>query len=136
MWVVSLPTKFQKDQLATFDARTADNLVRQGIAERVGNPVYSRQLRDFEFSLQRYAIVLEEAAAERQLLQGQVDALTKSLERLQEQIDKHRRELALLQEDQSGFDSEKQELSGFKSVLEERLEVLRNEVNTLISVGG
>lgn len=130
------PTKFQKDQLATFDARTADNLVRQGIAERVGNPIYSRQLRDFEFSLQRYTIVLEEAAAERQLLQGQVDALTKSLERLQEQIDKHRRELALLQEDQSGFDSEKQELSGFKSVLEERLEVLRNEVNTLISVGG
>lgn len=130
------PTKFEKDQLATFDARTADNLVRQGVAERVGNPVYSRQLRDFEFSLERYNSVLEEAAAERQLLQGQVDALTKSLERLQEQIDKHRRELARLQEDQSGFDSEKQELSGYRSVLEERLEVLKNEVDTLITVGG
>ena len=33
------PTKFAKDDTAFFDGATAANLVRQGIAEQVGDPV-------------------------------------------------------------------------------------------------
>ncbi len=128
------PTKFAKDDEAWFDAKTADDLVRRGLAERVGNPVFSRQLSDFEYSLDEYQVTLNKISVERSLLQGQVDALTSSLERLQEQIDKHRQELDLLRADQQGFDVEKSELEGYRSILRQRIETLRGEVDSMISI--
>ena len=130
------PTKFAKDDIATFDSRTANGLARQGIVEPNGNPTYSRRLNDFEYSLNQHQSNLRDIDAELKLVTSQVAALTASLERLQMQIDKHRDELVKLEADRQGFDTESKELEAYRDMLRARVSVLQGEVDYLASTGG
>ena len=130
------PTTFAKDDIAVFDGETAARLERAGIVKTVGNPVYSRQLRDFEFSMNRHQGSLDDIDAELKLVAAQVAALTASLERLQSQIDKHRDELVKLEADRQGFTKETGELQAYRDTLRARVSVLEGEVDYLASTGG
>lgn len=125
------PTKFNKDDTAFFDGATAAQLQRQGIVEPVGEPIYSRPLRSFEYAISDYQKRFDAMSEDIRTVQNRVAELNASLKSLETQIEKHRIEMEQLQRDQEGFEAEKAELQKYKELLEERYEVLQGEVNTL-----
>ena len=100
------------------------------VAKAVGNPQYSRQLRDYQSLLNNFQLDFNEVGTARDNIQAQVSDLNASLKRLRGQIDKHVKELELLQKDQKGFEVETEQLQAFKKLLEQRLEILRGEVQS------
>lgn len=130
------PTKFEKDQRAFFDAATAQRLQREGVVEIVGEPLYQRQLRSFEFGLDDYQKKFGVLSEDIQSVKSRLADLTQSLNNLQSQIDKHREELEQLQEDKQNFDSERDALRQYRDMLKQRFESLQNEVNSLTLARG
>jgi FtsZ-binding cell division protein ZapB len=125
------PTKFAKDDRAFFDAATAAKLQRDGIAEPVGEPLYSRQLRSFEYGLEDYQKKFETMSEDIQAVKSRLADLSLSLKNLQAQIDKHREELEQLGQDQQGFDAEREALRRYRDTLRQRYESLQEEVDSL-----
>ena len=123
------PSKFAQGDTAVFDAETADRLIGEGKAKQIGKPTYSRQLRDFEYSLTSQADRVSSVLSETESVQQQVDALAKSLQRVQNQIDTLRNELDLLEQDRAGFESEKNELESYRNILLRRLEALKSDLD-------
>ena len=124
------PATFAEGDEITVDGAFAARLVRDGFAETVGQPTYSRQLKDYQFLMNDFQSQLNEVASQRNIVQDQVNDLDASLQRLNEQLDKHVEELRLLQADSSGFEAETELLKKFKEMLTERLAILRGEVET------
>jgi len=129
------PTEFAAGDTAVFDGVTAQSLIRQGVAEPVGEPTYARQLRMFEYSIDDYQKRFDDVAVQITDVNKSVAALTDSLQRLQLQIDKHQEELQQLQQDEEGFEAEKVELEKYRQELEMRYQMLQGEVNALTGGG-
>jgi len=125
-------TKFAQGDTAVFDDQTATELVQQGIAERVGNPTYSRQLHDFENAMNDQQVRFIELTDDLGVVTAEVDALNSSLNRLQEQVDKLRAEVQLLQQDFDGFGAERTELSKYFERLRDRRSYLEQEIDRLV----
>ena len=125
------PTKFEPDDTAILDGATADRLVQQGIAERVGGPKYRRRLRDFEFELQDNEQRHTELNESVSLVTKKVSALQGSLDHLQAQTDKLKAEMAKLQEDLQGFNAERTAIGRYLQLLKDRVHFLQREITRL-----
>ena len=125
------PTKFAKDDRAFFDAATAQRLQAGGIVEPVGEPIYQRQLRAFEFNLENYQQQFATMNEDIQAVKSRLADLNQSLQNLQTQIDKHRDELEQLRQDQQGFQAERDALEQYRNALRRRYESLQAEVDSL-----
>ena len=129
------PTEFVEGSTAVFDGVTAQSLISKGIAEQVGEPVYARPLRMFEYSIDDYQKRFDGVKVQIDDVNKSVAALADSLKRLQLQIDKHAEELQQLRKDQEGFEAEKVELEKYRKELEMRYQMLQGEVNALTGGG-
>lgn len=125
------PTKFEPEETAFFDGATADRLVRQGIAERVGNPKYERRLRDYEFELQDNEQRGKELNETVSVVTKKVAALQGSLDHLQAQTDKLKAEMGKLQEDLNGFNAERTQILRYLQLLKDRVIYLQREISRL-----
>ena len=125
------PAEFEVGDKVVVDGKMANVLINdKRVAKAVGNPQYSRQLRDYQSLLNNFQLDFNEVGTARDNIQAQVSDLNASLKRLRGQIDKHVKELELLQKDQKGFEVETEQLQAFKKLLEQRLEILRGEVQS------
>jgi hypothetical protein len=124
------PASFSVGDVVTVDGGLARVLINKGVAKAVGKPRYSRQLKDYQYLLDAFQRQFSEVAADKNLVQDQVNDLDASLARLREQLDKHTEELRLLDADNKGFVIESDQLKSFKKILEQRLAILRGEVQT------
>ena len=127
------PTKFAKDDRAFFDGATAARLQRDGVVELVGEPVYSRAMRSFEYSMTDYQNKFNVMTDDIDAVKSRLADLNASLKNLQTQIDKHREELQQLQQDQQGFEAEKNALEAYRNELRQRYQSLQTEVDSLAS---
>jgi len=127
----SLPAKFEAGDKVTVDGEMAQVLINdKRVAKAVGKPRYSRQLRDYQTLLNNFQLDFRAVGTARNTIKAQVTDLDASLKRLREQIDKHEKELELLQKDKKGFEVESEQLQAFKQLLEQRLDILRGEVQS------
>jgi len=125
------PAKFAEGDEASFDAETARRLVQLGVAEQLGVPTFSRQLRDFEYAMNEHQIRFAELTDDLELAGGEVDALKASLTRLQDQLDKLRTDTELLDQDFKGFDAERARLFDYLQRLRARRDYLETEIDRL-----
>ena len=125
------PTSYAKDDTAYFDGVTAQRLEQAGIVERVGDPIYVRPARSFEYGFENFQKRFSAMSEEKTQLQSRVEELKASIASLEEQIEKHRIELQQLQQDRQGFEAEKTELLRYKTMLEQRFQQLQKEVDSL-----
>ena len=110
-------------------------MIQSGKAKAVGAPTYSRQLSNFEYSLDEHAVRVSEVGDEKKNVEAQVASLTGSLNRVRSQIDKLLNELKLLEQDKQGFETERDELKLYRDALQQRLLVLKGRLGIPVENG-
>lgn len=123
-------TDFEPGDFGVFDQDTANQLVRDGVCEKI-KEIYIRPLNDYAHhfqEIQRRLKMIQESAA---IVQADTKTLTDAKARLDVQIALRTTERDKLQVDLTSFQLERDEITAYRAKLEQQLATARSTLSQL-----
>ena len=122
--------QFSVGDSALFDAQTAQQLVAQGIVEEVER-VYQRELSDYELLF--HELYRERTAIEdkNRVAEQDIGVLTTATEKANASIAYREQEKGKLQQDLSGYQHEREQITKYRTALDERYRETLRELSQL-----